>query len=95
MAINLIQQIEEALHQAECTQTLVAFQNDTRIQEAKNDIKPGAKRFLINQFFNVVLLKQPASTQVERRSLIPDGEDKEWLQLFKTRIVNKIKTLES
>lgn len=62
------------------------FDNDPRIIEAKDKV-PEVQRHLLNKFWLPQLLNSSAPSQEERFCLIPNGEPKEWLHLFKEKIV--------
>ena len=82
--------IEALLENNQCMKALELFRNDIKINQADNDDTSRSMRFWVNQFFNKLLLREAKSTVEERRCLIPDGNDNEWLELFEKKVVNKL-----
>ena len=95
MVTELIDNIELILEKHNCTKTLNAFKHCKYIHTTSSTVIDGVMRLLINRFFSIILLKDAKNTHIERRCLIPDGTDEEWLDLFENRVINKIKELES
>jgi hypothetical protein len=90
----LLDEIKIALEFNQCTKILDIFNNDDKIKRAYLTESEKVRRLLINQFFNLLLIRYPDDTRNAREKLINDGSEVEWFRLFNKYIIDKLVNIE-
>lgn len=62
------------------------YDNNQYIVDARNK-KPEMQRFYLNRYWSFQLISAPESSIEERYCLIPNGDVKAWLKLFRDKIL--------
>ncbi len=88
--VNLVLEVNQYLLNAGLIKESELFLNDPSIKLCINKINV-FQRYVLNRYFNLQIynvgLLKNINTIDERYMLISDGEDKEWLSLFRKRVL--------
>ena len=84
---DLVSEVREAIMTSGCGLLIAeAFDNDRRIVDAR-PLGSEAQRFLLNRYFYCQITACNVPSMEERFCLVETGQVKDWLRLFKQKII--------
>lgn len=85
--LNLVELVRNLLvNSGLLPEVIKNYDSSKYIQQAEH-LQPEGQRFLLNRYWNFQLLVVDQPTIEERFCLITNGEHKDWLRLFKDKIL--------